>query len=58
VTVNAGAVAPSESELIDWVRERVAAYAAPVTVCVVDTIPTTTTLKPHRAAIAQLLAEQ
>jgi acyl-coenzyme A synthetase/AMP-(fatty) acid ligase len=58
VTVNAGAVAPSESELIDWVRERVAAYATPVTVRVVDTIPTTTTLKPHRAAITELLASR
>jgi acyl-coenzyme A synthetase/AMP-(fatty) acid ligase len=58
VTINAGAVAPSESELIEWVRERVAAYAAPVAVRVVDTIPTTTTLKPHRTAILEMLAEQ
>jgi acyl-CoA synthetase (AMP-forming)/AMP-acid ligase II len=58
VTINAGATAPSESELIEWVRERVAAYAAPVTVRVVDIIPTTTTLKPHRAAIAELLADR
>ena len=58
VTIDTQAVAPSESELIDWVRERIAAYATPVAIRVVDTIPTTSTLKPHRAAIAQLLAER
>jgi acyl-CoA synthetase (AMP-forming)/AMP-acid ligase II len=57
VTIGAGAAAPGEPELIDWVRERVPAYAAPVAVRVVDAIPTTSTLKHHRAAIAELFAE-
>jgi acyl-coenzyme A synthetase/AMP-(fatty) acid ligase len=58
VTIEGGAAAPSESELIEWVRERVAVFAAPVAVRVVDTIPKTSTLKPHRAAIVELVAER
>jgi acyl-coenzyme A synthetase/AMP-(fatty) acid ligase len=57
VTIEAAAEAPAEPELIEWVRERVPAYAAPVTVRIVDAIPTTSTLKPHRVAIAQLLTK-
>lgn len=46
---------PGPAELIAWVRERVAPYAVPVAIRVVDTIPQTSTLKPHRAEVARLL---
>lgn len=56
VTVDpAAARLPSESELVDWVRESVAPYAVPVVVRIVERIPETSTLKAHRAEVQRML---
>lgn len=44
-----------ESEMMSWVRSRVAAYATPVAIMAVGAIPLTSTLKPHRAGVVALL---
>lgn len=47
---------PGETELVAWLRDRLAPYAVPVTIRAVDAIPQTSTFKPHRAAVIELLA--
>lgn len=49
--------APTEGELLDWVRDHLAPYAVPTVIRVVDEIPTTITLKPHRAKAQELLQD-
>jgi acyl-CoA synthetase (AMP-forming)/AMP-acid ligase II len=55
VTARADTPAPSEGDLLDWVRARLAPYAVPVVVRVVGAIPQTGTFKPHRSAVRELL---
>ena len=47
--------APTAGDLITWVRDRVPPYAVPTVVRVVEAIPTTSTLKTHRAEVQRLL---
>ena len=42
-------------DLVAWVRDRVAPYAVPTIVRIVDRIPQTSTFKPHRARIRSRL---
>jgi long-chain acyl-CoA synthetase len=57
VTVDGGGVAPTETELLAWARDRLPPYALPVVIRFVDAIPRTTTLKVHRAAVQELLGD-
>ncbi|MFE9327607.1 class I adenylate-forming enzyme family protein [Nocardia sp. NPDC052278] len=51
----ATATRPTESELRDWVRNRLEAYKVPVQIAVVDRIPLGPAMKPDRQAILRLL---
>jgi long-chain acyl-CoA synthetase len=44
-------------ELVDWVREHLPPYAVPVVIRTVPAIPQTSTFKPDRIAIRQMLSE-
>ncbi len=55
VVVVRGDAAPTEAELLLWLREHLAPYALPRVIRVVDTIPQTTTFKRHRAEVERLL---
>jgi len=45
------------AELTEWLRLRLPPYAVPTDVRVVEAIPTTSTLKPDKAAVRAMLAE-
>ena len=47
----------SESALVDWVREHLPPYAIPVMIRPVPSIPQTSTFKPDRVAIRQMLGD-
>lgn len=55
VVVVRGDAAPTEADLLLWLREHLAPYALPTMIRVVDTIPQTTTYKRHRAEVERLL---
>lgn len=46
------------AQLQQWVRDRLAPYAVPVLIEWCDELPRTSTLKPHRALVAERLAER
>ncbi len=55
VVVVRGDAAPTEAELLLWLRERLAPYARPTVIRVVGAIPQTSTFKRHRAEVERLL---
>jgi acyl-coenzyme A synthetase/AMP-(fatty) acid ligase len=44
------------SAIVAWLKDRLPPYCIPVEIRIVDSIPLTSTLKPHRAEIERLLA--
>ena len=54
VIVKAGAAAPSEDELRQWLRERLIAYQVPAHIRFVDDFPRTPSLKPAAAGVRAL----
>ncbi len=44
-------------ELQDWLRARLAVYAVPTVIRIVETLPRTATFKPHRVEIARQLSQ-
>jgi long-chain acyl-CoA synthetase len=52
--LKAGAPAPSDAELADWVRGRLMAYCVPVTFKIVDDLPRTPSMKVSAPAVREL----
>jgi long-chain acyl-CoA synthetase len=58
VILRAGATAPSDAELGDWVRSKLIAYCAPVAFRIVEELPRTPSLKVSTPAVRALFEDR
>lgn len=57
VTLRHNVVAPTEMEMIAWLRRRLARYQVPVALKIVDDLPRTPSMKVSRPALRDLFAD-